>query len=53
MRTGTDGSFCTITFSHFGMLPFRNFLLIKEFEKSHASCQQPGHFVNTSIRQYL
>ena len=53
MPTSTGGSFCTITFSYFGMLPFLNFLLIEEFEKTHASCTEPGHFMDTSIKQYL
>ena len=50
MHTGTGGSFCTITFSHFGMLPFLNFI---ELEKTHASYTQPGHFMDASIKQSL
>ena len=53
MHTGTGGSFYTITFSHFDMLLFLNFLLIEEFEKNRASCTQPGHFKDTPIKQYL
>ena len=53
MHTGTCGSFCTITLSHFGMLSFLNFVLIEEFEKTCASRTQPGHFMDMSIKQYL
>ena len=51
MHTGTCGSFCTITLSHFGMLSFLNFVLIEEFEKTRASRTQPGHFMDMSIKQ--
>ena len=44
MHKVTSGSFCTIAFSHFGMLPFLNFVLIEEFEKICTSCTGPGHF---------
>ena len=53
MDTVTGGSFWTITFSHFDMLPFLNFVFIEEFEKTRASFTQPGHFMNTAIKQYL
>ena len=39
MHTGIDGSFCTITFSHFGMPSFLNVVLIEEFEKTRAHNQ--------------
>ena len=53
MDTVTGASFWTITFSHFDMLPFLNFVFIEEFEKTRASFTQPGHFMNTAIKQYL
>ena len=53
MHTGTGGLLCIITLLHFGILPFLNFVLIEEFEKTCGSCTQPVHFMNAPVKEYL
>ena len=38
MHSGTGGSFCRITFSRFGILPFLNFKLQKNLKKLFVTC---------------
>ena len=53
MHIGTSGWPSTVNFLHWGIAPLQRLWKRFEVENILVSCTQPGHLINTSIKQWL